>query len=70
LSSKDCTGDLILKTLGFSMSLYPGDAVFFQAAVVPHVGKKLKPSDAGERMVVTLFSCEATTKYLEDYLDE
>jgi hypothetical protein len=59
------TGDLQLKILGLSLPLSPGDVVFFQAGVMPHMAKKLKQVDQGKRVVITLFSCERTAKYLE-----
>lgn len=59
-------GDLQLRTLGIALPLYPGDVVFFQPSVLPHMVKALKESDAGKRVVVTLFNCMGTGQALRD----
>ena len=63
-------GDLHLPMLGLAVPLYPGDVVFFQPAVTPHLVKLLQQSDLCKRVVITLFSCEKTTKFLEEAMTE
>lgn len=61
----DGKGALELKTLGVRMPLYPGDVVYFQASVLPHMVKRLQEEDRGKRTVMTLFTCHPTAKFLE-----
>jgi len=63
----DGRGDLILKTLGLAIPLFPGDVVYFQPSVLPHMVKALLESDVGKRVVVTLFNCGPTGKYLREH---
>ena len=62
----DGKGDLLLKTLGLAIPLYPRDVVYFQPSVLPHMVKALSQSDVGKRVVVTLFNCGPTGKYLRE----
>jgi hypothetical protein len=60
-------GDLLLKTLGLAIPLFPGDVVFFQPSILPHMVKKLAEDDIGKRVVVTLFNCGPTGDYLRKH---
>ncbi|WVW85881.1 hypothetical protein I302_107919 [Kwoniella bestiolae CBS 10118] len=57
-------GDLLMPTLGYALPVYPGDVVLFQPGVIPHLVKALNPQDARKRVVITMFTCEPTTDYL------
>ncbi|WVF71051.1 hypothetical protein IAT40_005848 [Kwoniella sp. CBS 6097] len=61
----DGRGDLLLPTLGVALPVFPGDVVFFQPGLLPHLVKALKPEDAKKRVVITMFTCELTTDYLD-----
>ncbi|WVQ61872.1 uncharacterized protein L199_006887 [Kwoniella botswanensis] len=61
----DGRGDLLLPTLGLALPVFPGDVVFFQPGLLPHRVVALKPEDAKKRVVITMFTCEPTTDYLD-----
>ena len=60
-------GDLLLPTLGLALPLYPGDALFFQPALLPHSVNPLRPVEVAHRTVITMFNCEPTMEYLEKH---
>ncbi|WVQ69653.1 uncharacterized protein L199_007873 [Kwoniella botswanensis] len=52
-------------TQGLALPVFPGDVVFFQPGLLPHRVVALKPEDAKKRVVITMFTCEPTTDYLD-----
>ena len=55
---------MVSETLGLALPLYPGDVVFFQPGVLPHLVRTLREQDRTKRLVVTMFNCEPTSDFL------
>ena len=60
-------GDLLLPALGFTLTLYPGDVLFFQPALLLQAVNPLSPTEVTHRTVNTMPNCEPTMDCLDKH---